>query len=93
VVIGELGIFKPEGRGTAMAEDEYAEALLHYWTAVKEAEQTIAPFFKDSTPLTPVQRGVVAAVVAQVSMAEAAYFAALEAAGHVPPSPLNRDEN
>jgi hypothetical protein len=91
MVVDQLGTLRSEGRETPMADDLYAEALLNYWTAVKDAERTIAPFFEDTAPLTPVQRGVVAAVVAQVSQAEAAYFAALEAAGHVPPKPFNRE--
>jgi hypothetical protein len=64
-----------------MSEDDYADALLHYWAAVKEAERTIAPFFLDGAPLTAEQREVIAGVVARVSRAEDAYFSALEAAG------------
>jgi hypothetical protein len=92
MVIAQTGTVRFEGRGRSMADDQYAEALLNYWNAVREAEQTIAPFFENSVPLTPVQRGVIAAVVAQVSIAEAAYFAALEAAGYVPPTPVNREQ-
>ncbi len=67
-------------------EDVYADALLHYWAAVKDAERTIAPFFGDGTSLTTEQRGIVAGAVADVRAAEDAYFAALQLAGRQPPT-------
>lgn len=82
--------FETEGRDRTMSEEEYADALLRYWAAVKEAEQTITPFFADGSELTPDQRDVVADVVAQVARAEDAYFAALEVAGQPLPRPSRR---
>ena len=81
MVVYHTGTFETKGR-RSKAEDDYADALLQYWAAVKEAEGTIAPFFHDQSPLSPGQLEVVASVVAQVGVAEDAYFAALEAAGH-----------
>jgi hypothetical protein len=84
MVVYPTGTFEIKER-RSMAEDDYADALLHYWAAVKEAERTIAPFFHDGSPLSPQQREVIAGVVARVSAAEDVYFAALEAAGQSVP--------
>jgi hypothetical protein len=91
MVVNQRGSFEIEGwRG--MAEDEYADALLAYWAAVKEAEKTIAPFFDDGLPHTPEQLELIASVVAQVGAAEEVYFAALKAAGHTVPRSITRAE-
>lgn len=89
-MVNQTGTFEIEGRYGKMAEDEYAEALLRYWAAVKEAEQTIAPFFSQGSDLTLEQRGTIADVVAQVARAEDAYFDALKAAGQPVPKPMRR---
>jgi hypothetical protein len=91
-VVNHTGTFETEGRYGKMAEDEYADALLRYWTAVKEAEQTIAPFFTQGSDLTLEQRRVIADVVVQVAQAEDAYFAALKAAGEPIPNTTRRAE-
>jgi hypothetical protein len=92
VVVNQTGTFEIEGRYGTLAEDEYADALLRYWAAVKEAEQTIAPFFRQGAELSPEQRRVIADVVAHVAQAEDVYFAALEAAGEPLPNATQRAE-
>jgi hypothetical protein len=92
MVVYGIDIFKAKRQERSMAEDEYADALLQYWTAVKAAEEKIAPYFSEGTSLTPEQREVIAGVVAQVGAAEEAYFVALESAGHASPRPLKRAE-
>jgi hypothetical protein len=90
MVMNHTDTFEPGGRYGTMAEDEYADALLRYWAAVKEAEQTIAPFFTQGSELSPEQRSVIAHVVAQVARAEDAYFAALLATGESVPNSTRR---
>jgi hypothetical protein len=89
-VVNQTGTFETKGRYWTMAEDEYGDALLRYWAAVKEAEQTIAPFFTQGSDLTLEQRGIIADVVAQVARAEDTYFDALKAAGQPAPKPTRR---
>jgi hypothetical protein len=92
MVVGLIGTFESEGGQRTMAEDESADALLRYWAAVKEAEATIAPFFTDGSSPSAEQRAIIAHVVHQVRVAEDAYFAALETAGHAVPQPIWRAE-
>ena len=63
-MVNQTGTFETVGRHETLAEDEYADALRRYWAAVKEAEQTIAPFFVEGSELTAEQRLVIAHVVA-----------------------------
>ena len=93
MVIDQMDTFEAEGRGKTMAEDAYADALLRYWAAVKEAEGTIAPFFSRGTNFTAEQRDLIADVVAQVAVAEDAYFAALEAADRPVPKQINPSQD
>ena len=92
-MVNHTDTFETGGRYGTMGEDEYADALLRYWAAVKEAEQTIAPFFTQGSDLTPEQRGVIADVVARVAQAEDAYFAALQAAGEPVPNTTRRGKD
>jgi hypothetical protein len=80
--------FGGTNKHASSGEAVYADALLHYWSAVKDAERTIAPFFTDGKSLTAHERGIVAEVVADVRAAEDAYFAALQAAGRQPSAPF-----
>jgi hypothetical protein len=75
-----------------MAEDECADALRRYWTAVKEAEATIAPFLSAGSSPSAEQRAIIADVVHRVRSAEDVYFAALKTAGLAVPHPMWRAE-
>jgi hypothetical protein len=89
MMVYPTGTFELKGL-ERMAEDEYADALMNYWSAVKDAEEAIAPFFDGVQPLSADQLEVIASVVAHVAAAEEVYIAALEASGAEAPKAVHR---